>query len=132
MTPDTVQPFPPPTILCSTVFDMKLTVDTSDVHLQPASLRVDPGTILITGATGYVGGRLLHRLEQDPQHRLRCLTRRPEALAGRTLVEVAHRGRFLAFTFDDGTRVVINPMLSGLFDLLPPETKIRSLIWLPS
>ena len=49
-----------------------------------------------------------------------------EALTGRTLTEVAHRGRFLAFTFDDGTRVVVNPMLSGLFDLLPPETKIRA------
>ena len=48
------------------------------------------------------------------------------ALIGRTLSEVAHRGRFLVFTFDDGTRVVVNPMLSGLFDLLPPETKIRA------
>ena len=49
-----------------------------------------------------------------------------EALKGRTLMAVAHRGRFLAFTFDDGTRVVVNPMLSGLFDLLPPATKIRA------
>jgi uncharacterized protein YbjT (DUF2867 family) len=40
-------------------------------------------TILITGATGYVGGRLLHRLEADARHGVRCLTRRPEALAGR-------------------------------------------------
>jgi len=42
------------------------------------------GTVLITGATGYVGGRLLHRLQADARHRVRCLTRRPEALAGRT------------------------------------------------
>lgn len=49
-----------------------------------------------------------------------------EALTGRVLTAVAHRGRFLAFTFDDGTRVVVNPMLSGLFDLLPPATKIRA------
>jgi formamidopyrimidine-DNA glycosylase len=48
------------------------------------------------------------------------------ALNGRVLTAVAHRGRFLAFTFDDGTRVVVNPMLSGLFDLLPPSTKIRA------
>jgi formamidopyrimidine-DNA glycosylase len=48
------------------------------------------------------------------------------ALRGRTLTSVEHRGRFLVFGFDDGTRVVINPMLSGLFDLLPPETKIRA------
>ena len=49
-----------------------------------------------------------------------------EALTGRVLAGVAHRGRFLAFTFDDGTRLVVNPMLSGLFDLLPPATKIRT------
>jgi uncharacterized protein YbjT (DUF2867 family) len=41
-------------------------------------------TILLTGATGYVGGRLLHDLETDRRLRVRCLTRRPEALAGRT------------------------------------------------
>jgi uncharacterized protein YbjT (DUF2867 family) len=41
-------------------------------------------TVLLTGATGYVGGRLLNRLEADDGHRVRCLTRRPEALAGRT------------------------------------------------
>lgn len=38
--------------------------------------------VLLTGATGYVGGRLLPRLEQRG-YRVRCLTRRPEALAGR-------------------------------------------------
>ena len=35
--------------------------------------------ILLTGATGYVGGRLLPRLEEG-HHRVRCLTRRPTAL----------------------------------------------------
>lgn len=35
--------------------------------------------ILLTGATGYVGGRLLRTLE-DRGHRVRCLTRRPEVL----------------------------------------------------
>lgn len=38
--------------------------------------------ILITGATGYVGGRLLKRLEQDG-FRIRCMARRPENLRGR-------------------------------------------------
>ena len=37
--------------------------------------------ILLTGATGYVGGRLL-RLLQNAGHRVRCLTRRPGALSG--------------------------------------------------
>ena len=38
--------------------------------------------ILLTGATGYVGGRLLQRLEREA-HPVRCLTRRPRALAQR-------------------------------------------------
>lgn len=48
------------------------------------------GMILLTGATGYVGGRLLGRLETEG-HRVRCLTRRPESLASRVgpLTEVA-------------------------------------------
>jgi nucleoside-diphosphate-sugar epimerase len=38
--------------------------------------------ILLTGATGYIGGHLLDHFEQA-QRRVRCLTRRPEALAHR-------------------------------------------------
>lgn len=38
--------------------------------------------ILLTGATGYVGGRLLPLLEERG-YRVRCLTRRPESLLGR-------------------------------------------------
>lgn len=40
------------------------------------------GVILLTGATGYVGGRLLTLLEQQGV-RVRCLTRRADALKGR-------------------------------------------------
>jgi uncharacterized protein YbjT (DUF2867 family) len=39
-------------------------------------------TIMLTGASGYVGGRLLHRLEASGKP-LRCLTRRPEMLRDR-------------------------------------------------
>jgi uncharacterized protein YbjT (DUF2867 family) len=39
--------------------------------------------ILLTGATGYVGGRLLKDLE-SAGHRVRCLARRVELLEGRT------------------------------------------------
>jgi uncharacterized protein YbjT (DUF2867 family) len=43
--------------------------------------------ILLTGATGHIGGRLLRRL-QEADSPLRCLTRRPHellpAIAGRT------------------------------------------------
>jgi uncharacterized protein YbjT (DUF2867 family) len=38
--------------------------------------------ILVAGATGYIGGRLLQALEQAGQ-RVRCLARRPEYLASR-------------------------------------------------
>lgn len=38
--------------------------------------------ILVTGATGYVGGRLRRRLEASG-HRVRCLARHPERLADR-------------------------------------------------
>ncbi len=37
--------------------------------------------ILLTGATGYVGGRLLPLLEESG-HSLRCMSRRPQSLAG--------------------------------------------------
>ena len=43
----------------------------------------DPvGVILLTGATGYVGGRLLRALE-SAKHPVRCLARRPEFLTNR-------------------------------------------------
>src|SRR6266705_6062088 len=40
------------------------------------------GRVLLTGATGYVGGRLLRRLEESGRP-VRCMVRRPEALSGR-------------------------------------------------
>jgi uncharacterized protein YbjT (DUF2867 family) len=40
------------------------------------------GRVLLTGATGYVGGRLLRKLEESGRQ-VRCLVRRPEALSGR-------------------------------------------------
>lgn len=41
-----------------------------------------PELVLLTGATGYVGGRLRRLLEDRPV-RLRCLVRRPDSLEGR-------------------------------------------------
>ena len=51
----------------------------------PEMEELKPGRelVLLTGATGYVGGRLLRALE-DAGHRVRCLARRPQALASRT------------------------------------------------
>ena len=45
-------------------------------------MEYERSTILLTGATGYVGGRLLSRLEQRGG-RLRCMARRPENLRSR-------------------------------------------------
>jgi len=39
--------------------------------------------LLLTGASGYIGGRLLTRLEQEGRP-VRCMSRRPEQLAART------------------------------------------------
>lgn len=44
--------------------------------------------ILVTGATGYVGGRLIGRLTQRRGLRIRCMARRPAYLAGRVGPEV--------------------------------------------
>lgn len=43
----------------------------------------DPALILLTGGTGYVGGRLLTALEAGGRQ-VRCLARRPEVLQART------------------------------------------------
>ena len=53
---------------------------------------------LLTGGTGYVGGRLLRRLEQDGLS-VRCLCRNPEALRWRVA---------------PGTELVRGGILSGL------------------
>ncbi len=47
----------------------------------------DRPTVLVTGASGYVGGRLLHRLETHARYRVRCLTRRPAVLTGTTAAD---------------------------------------------
>ncbi len=42
-----------------------------------------PPPLLLTGASGYIGGRLLARLEQEGRP-VRCMSRRPEQLSART------------------------------------------------
>ena len=50
--------------------------------MQDSPKDAGPGLILLTGATGYVGGRLLRALTERG-HRVRCLARRPESLTSR-------------------------------------------------
>jgi uncharacterized protein YbjT (DUF2867 family) len=47
---------------------------------------MQPQLVLLTGATGYVGGRLLRRLEERGC-RVRCLARRPEYLQARVATQ---------------------------------------------
>src|SRR5436190_12017025 len=66
--------------------------DSSPMCSEPAAVMSDGrDRILLTGATGYVGGRLLRHLEHG-QHPVRCLTRRPHALTPR----VAHTTEVIA------------------------------------
>jgi uncharacterized protein YbjT (DUF2867 family) len=44
------------------------------------------GRVLLTGATGYVGGRLLRKLEATGRS-VRCMARRPEVLSGRAAAQ---------------------------------------------
>ncbi len=49
---------------------------------EPVDLKENGGLILVTGATGYIGGRLVPRL-LEAGHRVRCLVRDPSRLRGR-------------------------------------------------
>jgi uncharacterized protein YbjT (DUF2867 family) len=50
--------------------------------VKACTLGNDSKLILLTGATGYIGGRLLHAFEAAG-YRVRCLSRHPEALSQR-------------------------------------------------
>jgi uncharacterized protein YbjT (DUF2867 family) len=54
----------------------------SNQHRRDQRPRASNRPILLTGASGYVGGRLLRRLEASGRP-LRCLTRRPDVLRDR-------------------------------------------------
>ncbi len=76
--------------------------------------------ILLTGATGYVGGRL-RRVLEDRGHRLRCLSRRPEGLTDRVregtevVVGDVHQPETLTPAFEgvDTAYYLIHSMGSG-------------------
>jgi len=54
----------------------------SELASQGNSVLIDPGgVVVVLGATGYIGGRLVPRL-LDAGYRVRCLVRSPDKLAG--------------------------------------------------
>ncbi|MEO0480635.1 MAG: SDR family oxidoreductase [Planctomycetota bacterium] len=60
-------------------------MDSETARLDPAAAtgeRTEPPRVLVTGATGYVGGRLVPRL-LERGYRVRCLVREPRKLADR-------------------------------------------------
>src|SRR5215210_1264616 len=72
------------------------------------------GVVLVTGATGYVGGRVLRALEGQRQWTLRCMARRPEYLRAR----VGH-----------GTQVVAGDVLDSA-SLPPPLAGVHTAYYL--
>jgi uncharacterized protein YbjT (DUF2867 family) len=82
------------------------------VHYMTSSdsSRDDSGLILVTGATGYVGGRLVPELLDDGR-RVRALARRPGKLAGRAF---ADHPRFEAVAGDVLDRETLLPALEGV------------------
>jgi uncharacterized protein YbjT (DUF2867 family)/ligand-binding SRPBCC domain-containing protein len=78
--------------------------------LRRGSLNRSPGSrglVLLTGATGYVGGRLLRELERAGD-RVRCLARRPERLAS------AHGAQTEVVRGDVLDRSSLGPALGGV------------------
>ena len=63
-------------------------------------------TILVTGSTGYIGGRLLQRLEEDG-HAVRCLARYPDRVRTTNARTEVVRGDCLEPT-------TLAPALSGI------------------
>lgn len=68
--------------------------------------------ILLTGSTGYVGGRLLPRL-LAADYPVRCLTRRPDTLAAR-LAQLEHADRAEIFQGDLRDRESLAAALEGV------------------
>jgi uncharacterized protein YbjT (DUF2867 family) len=66
----------------SQVHDPELAITATRAPSRAADAELGQRMALLTGASGYVGGQLLRQLE-DSGRRVRCLSRRPEALRKR-------------------------------------------------
>ena len=72
-------------------------------------------------AAALVGRKVVAVRVGDPVV-LRALEPAAELLTGHTLRSVVHRGKYLVFAFD-GLEMTVNPMLAGIFSLLPAGAK---------
>jgi len=74
-------------------------------------------------AAALVGRRIVAVRIGDPVV-LRATRPVDELLVGRRLDGVRHRGKFLIFDFDDAATMVVQPMLSGMFALVPAGSAV--------
>ena len=81
-----------------------------DLHVLRARLERELAGRRITGVA--LGDPVVLRSARPPE----------DVLFGRAFGAVAHRGRFLVFDLG-GVTMVVNPMLSGLFELRPSDAK---------
>ena len=73
-------------MVLQTLKNLTILLQNDDIHTSPQSynhyIMADSKLILVTGATGYVGGRLVPKL-LEAGYRVRCLVRDPSRLQGR-------------------------------------------------
>jgi uncharacterized protein YbjT (DUF2867 family) len=91
--------------------------------------------ILLTGATGYVGGRLLRALEAKGQP-VRCLARRPEFLRPRVLplraaLEGVHTAYYLVHSMGSGSAFEeVDRCAAHCFAQATREAGVRRIVYL--
>lgn len=73
--------------------------------------------------TGALQGKAVLGAEVYNPIILRSVQPMPDWLSGRRLNGLSQRGKFLLFHWDDGSLMVVNPMLTGLFALTPPSAR---------
>ena len=78
-------------------------------NTSPGVPSSDPRPILVTGATGYIGGRLVPRL-LDAGYAVRCLAREPRKLSGRAWA--SHPGVEIV-AGDASSRTSLEPAMAG-------------------
>ncbi|WP_111766002.1 thioester reductase domain-containing protein [Nakamurella deserti] len=103
-----------------------------DEAMLPDDIRPSPAgavpsgidTVLLTGATGYVGAYLLHELLRRPDLRVICLVRAQSVAAGRDRIEKNMQRYDLPFSAAGSERVEV-----VLGDLAAPRLGLTDAVW---